>query len=58
MDICNVLTQEARDQGFTLVEPDDHILELLYQGKVIARFSQIGVDVDNILKEIQQPGKN
>lgn len=59
MDISNVLTKEARDQGFSLNEPDDdHILELRYQGKVIARFSQTGVEVDNILNEIQQISKN
>jgi len=35
-----------------LLEPDDHILELLYNDQVIARFSQTGVTIENILKEI------
>lgn len=59
MDISNVLTKQARDQGFTLNEPDDdHILELRQYGKVIARFSQTGVQVESILKQMQQPSKN
>jgi len=49
MDISNVLTHEARNQGFSLNEPDDHILELRQHGKVIAKFSQTGVQVDNII---------
>ena len=36
-----------------LHEPDDHILELRYDDHVIARFSQTGVTIDNILKEIK-----
>lgn len=51
MDISNVLTKEARDQGLTLNEPDDHILELLFTSIVIAKFSQTGVQVENILEE-------
>lgn len=31
---------DYRSQGFSLQEPDTHILELCYQGKVIARFLQ------------------
>lgn len=27
------------DKGYSLNEPDDHILELLFEGKVIARFN-------------------
>jgi len=34
-------------------EEGDHILELLKDGKVIARFSQTEVKVDNILKEVK-----
>ena len=52
------LSQERRQQGFSLNESDDHILELCYQGNVIARFLQQGVEVDNVLKGIQQLGKN
>lgn len=59
MDISNVLTKQARDQGFSLNEPgDDHILELRQYGKVIARFSQTGVQVESILKQVQQLSKN
>lgn len=58
MDISNVLTDEARNQGFSLNEPHDHILELRQYGKVIARFSQTGVQVDNILNEVQQLSKD
>ena len=36
----------------TLSEPDDHILQLEIEGQVIARFSQTGVTIENILKEI------
>ena len=52
------LSQERRQQGFSLNESDDHILELCYQGNVIARFSQTGAEVDNVLTEIQEQGKN
>jgi len=58
MDISNVLTKEARDQGLTLNEPDDHILNLLYHGEVVARFSQTGVTLHNILEEVQEVSKN
>ncbi|GAH61340.1 unnamed protein product [marine sediment metagenome] len=57
MDISNVLTKEARDQGLTLNEPDDHILELLFTSIVIAKFSQTGVQVENILNEVQEVSK-
>ena len=43
-DVSFILNDEARQQGFTLLEPDDHILELRSQGTVIARFSQMGVE--------------
>ena len=58
MDISNVLTKEARDQGLALNEPDDHILNLLYHGEAVARFSQTGVQVENILNEVQEVSKN
>ena len=58
MDVSDILTQEAQQQGLSLEEPDDHILELRQHSKVIARFSQTGVEVDNILKEIAPRGKN
>jgi len=58
MDINNVLTKEARDQGLTLNESDDHILNLLSHGEVVARFSQTGVQIENILEEVQEVSKN
>ena len=36
-----------------LREIGDHLLELILEGQVVARFSQTGVKVENILKEIQ-----
>ena len=38
--------------GYTLNEPNDHILELLYRGKVVAVFSQEGITIANILREV------
>jgi len=42
------LTSEQSQQGFRLVEPDNHTLELCYQGKPVARFSQSGATVAEI----------
>ena len=39
-------------QGIQLKEPDDHILELYINGQLLARFSQTGVTLDAIKKEI------
>ena len=47
------ITKEFKMQGVSLREPDDHVLELVKDGQVIARYSQSGVKVDNILKEIE-----
>lgn len=41
----------------TLSEPDDHILQLEIDGQVIARFSQTGVTIENILKEVKTSGR-
>ena len=49
-------TQIERDwgqYGVKLKENDDHILELWQGENPIARFSQVGVDVINVLKEIR-----
>ena len=48
--MINNITEEWRKQGVTLTEPDDHVLELRHQGEVVARFSQSGATVENILK--------
>ncbi|GAI66580.1 unnamed protein product, partial [marine sediment metagenome] len=34
------------------------ILNLLYHGEVVARFSQTGVHIENILNEVQEVSKN
>jgi len=49
----NYITEEWKQQGIDIREEGDHILELLKDGKVIARFSQTGVKVENILKEME-----
>lgn len=49
----SMLSPEATQQGLSMGAPDDHILELLKDGKVIARYSQTGVTIDNILKEVE-----
>lgn len=41
----------------TLSEPADHVLELKIEGQVIARFSQTGVNIENILKEVKTIGR-
>jgi hypothetical protein len=52
-----LLTPEARLAGLSLVE-DDHILSLVLNGKTIARFSATGVEVANILQEVENSYKN
>ncbi len=44
-------------EGVELKEPDDHILELYKDGILIARFSQTGVTLDAIKKEIEDYGR-
>jgi len=58
MDVSYILTPEVQDQGFTLNEPDDHVLELLLHGKILARFNQTSIEVEDILKEVQEVSKN
>ena len=48
------ITEEWRVQGLSLHEEGDHILELRHQGQVLARFSQTGTTVENILKVAQK----
>jgi len=49
----SILSPEAIREGFSVTAPDDHILELRKGGNVIARFSQSGVTIDNILHEVE-----
>lgn len=37
--------------GFTLEEPDDHVLVLLHQGELVARFSQTGATEKSLQEE-------
>ena len=54
----HVLNPDRVREGWSVREPDDHILELLYKGKVKARFSQIGVSTENLEHEIGELSKN
>ena len=51
------LTIEQRERGFSLDEPDDHILRLLYQGKLAANFSSSGATVAEIRAEADRIAK-
>lgn len=42
---------EFARRGFTLEHPDDHILLLLHQGELVARFSQLGATQESIQAE-------
>ena len=48
----NLITEEWRRQGVDVREVGDHIIELR-KGDIVVRFSQTGVRVENILKEIE-----
>ncbi len=48
-----IISRERRLEGITIRESDDHVTDLLFQGQVIARFSQTGVQIDNVLKEVE-----
>jgi len=37
--------------GFTLQHPDDHILLLLHEGELVARFSQTGATEESLQEE-------
>ena len=45
---------EFNRHGFTVEHPDDHLLFLVYGGKRIAVFSQIGATEESIHKECQK----
>ncbi|MBA7478891.1 hypothetical protein ES707_14319 [subsurface metagenome] len=42
---------EFAQRGFTLVHPDDHIVELRHDGKFVARFSQLGATRESLQAE-------
>jgi hypothetical protein len=47
------ITEEWREQGLSVTHDGNEVFELRYEGEVIARFSQTGATIDNILKEIE-----
>jgi len=51
--LTNYISTEWKQQGFDVREEGDHILELRKDGKVVARFSQTGVELENVLKEVE-----
>jgi hypothetical protein len=51
------LTPEQRQKGFSLDEPDDHALRLLYQGEPVAYFSSTGATVAEIRAEADRIAK-
>ena len=53
MNKQSIITPEWTQQGIELKEPDDHVLELYKNGRLLARFSQTGVTIENILKEVK-----
>jgi len=50
MNINNLITEEYRQQGLNLKEDSDHIIELREDKQVLARFSQTGISIENLLK--------
>jgi hypothetical protein len=52
-----ILTVEQRQRGFSLDEPDDHTLGLLYKGKPVAYFSSSGATVAEIKAEADRIAK-
>ena len=47
------ITERWKAQGVVLKEIGDHELELLKDGQVVARFSQTGVRIENLVQEIK-----
>jgi len=52
------LTAKQRRIGLRLYEPDDHILELRYQGELVACFSQPSVTVAEIRATAERIAKH
>ena len=47
------ITKAWSEQGISLHEVGDHVLELWYQGQLLARYSQTGATVGNIVRVIK-----
>ena len=54
-DSINYITEDGR--LVRLSEPSDHVLQLEMEGQVIARFTQTGVEIQNIIKEVKAVGR-
>jgi len=52
------MNEEWRQQGISLIHDGNEVLELRYQGQLIARFSQSGVDIENYLYVVGQEELN
>jgi len=48
-----LITKGWREQGLSLRHEGNETLALVKDGQVIARFSQSGVTIENILKEVE-----
>jgi len=47
------ITEEWQRRGLRLEEEGDHIVKLMKGKQTIAMFSQTGVDIENILREVE-----
>ena len=56
--LIDVLTPSQQHNDFSLDEPDDHTLRLLYQGKPVAVFSSSGATVAEIRAEAERIAKH
>ena len=54
LDLNHLLSPEYREQGITLEEQENHDLELLLNGKEMARFSKTKITVAAMVKIIAQ----
>jgi hypothetical protein len=48
IDVSREVLGSYADQGFSIQEPDDHILILNHQGALVGRFMQDGATKDSI----------
>jgi hypothetical protein len=48
------ITPEFRAQGVSLKEVGDHIVELREGNQVLARFSQTGVTIENLMQVTEE----
>lgn len=53
MEYGHYITESWRGLGYEVREDGDHILELRKDGQVLARFSQTGVTIQNVVKELE-----